>query len=61
MTDNGQDIDYSESKVSKKDLWYSSYGYIEANKYHARLTWNPYFNELIESINKLMSKTNKKN
>jgi hypothetical protein len=24
-------------------VWYSDWGLVEANKIHARLTWNPWF------------------
>lgn len=30
-------------------VWFSAWGYTESDKIHARLTWNPYYNEL-ESI-----------
>lgn len=47
--DNGQD-DIMIPKDRLK-LWYSAWGYKENEKYHARLTWNPYFSNLIEDIN----------
>lgn len=31
-------------------IWRSSWGYSEPGKYHGRLTWNPYFGALIDSI-----------
>lgn len=31
-------------------LWRSAWGHMEPGKYHARLTWNPYFADMIESI-----------
>lgn len=32
-------------------IWRSSWGYTEPGKYHGRLTWNPYFDALIDTIN----------
>ncbi|NIY76281.1 alpha/beta fold hydrolase [Thalassospira sp. HF15] len=31
-------------------IWRSSWGYTEPGKYHGRLTWNPYFDTLIDTI-----------
>ena len=31
-------------------LWFSAWGHRDAEKYHARLTWNPYFDELLDDI-----------
>ncbi|WP_417829337.1 alpha/beta hydrolase [Thalassospira sp.] len=31
-------------------IWRSSWGYTEPGKYHGRLTWNPYFDALIDTI-----------
>ncbi|BBI59890.1 hypothetical protein HSBAA_11960 [Vreelandella sulfidaeris] len=31
-------------------LWFGAWGQSEAEKYHARLTWNPYFLELLAHI-----------
>lgn len=53
MINNGQDLLYKDFKEKKEDIWYSAYGYKEENKYHARLTWNPYFAEMINSIIKI--------
>lgn len=32
------------------DVWFSAWGHYEKDKIHARLTWNPYFNELEQQI-----------
>ena len=31
-------------------IWRSNWGYTEPGKYHGRLTWNPYFDVLIDTI-----------
>ena len=31
-------------------IWRSSWGYTEPGKYHGRLTWNPYFDAMIDTI-----------
>ncbi|MEC4766460.1 alpha/beta fold hydrolase [Halomonas sp. CUBES01] len=31
-------------------LWFSAWGQQDPEKYHARLTWNPYFDELLDDI-----------
>ncbi|MFQ3786480.1 alpha/beta hydrolase [Halomonas sp. A29] len=33
-----------------ENLWFGAWGQIAAEKYHARLTWNPYFLELLDNI-----------
>ncbi|MGX9520652.1 alpha/beta hydrolase [Vibrio mediterranei] len=54
ICDNGQrDIDYANCQ-SGHQVWYSAYGYQEPNKIHARLTFNPYFQELMQSIDLVM-------
>ncbi|MEA2118995.1 alpha/beta hydrolase [Halovibrio sp. HP20-50] len=48
MLENGQD-----DLVPPDDpdtLWFSAWGQHDAEKYHARLTWNPYFLELLNNI-----------
>ncbi|GAM55516.1 lysophospholipase [Vibrio ishigakensis] len=32
------------------DVWWSAWGYEEEGKVHARLTWNPYYQELTQSL-----------
>lgn len=34
-------------------LWYSAYGYREQGKIHARLTWNPHFEQMIATFTTL--------
>ncbi|MDQ7734181.1 hypothetical protein QT231_15820 [Halomonas sp. SpR1] len=48
MFENGQD------DIPRPDdpetLWFGAWGQSAAGKYHARLTWNPYFVELLDNI-----------
>ena len=55
MIDNGQNLMYEDFKGKKEDIWYSAYGYNENNKYHERLTWNPYFKKMINNILRLIN------
>lgn len=48
MLENGQTS--APGIVSRDQLWFSAYGYNEPGKYHARLTWNPYFDELLSAM-----------
>lgn len=41
--------EYARCKKGE-EVWLSAWGYEEEGKIHARLTWNPYFNELGETI-----------
>ena len=46
--DNGQDgIPLPEDSEA---LWFGAWGQGAAERYHARLTWNPYFRDLLDSI-----------
>jgi esterase/lipase len=36
------------------DTWYAEYGYSEANRIYARLTWNPYFGQLSDDISRII-------
>lgn len=56
MGKNGSYILFNNGQQSiprphdRAQLWYSAWGYQEEGKYHARLTWNPYFSQLLTSI-----------
>lgn len=50
MLHNGQDKEYD----NKEPLWYSAWGHKEEGKYFARLTWNPYFKEVMEVITEII-------
>lgn len=54
ICNNGQESTEQQC-LTEDDLWYSSFGYVEENKTHARLTWNPYFNHLASEVNKLVN------
>ncbi|MEH6443543.1 MAG: alpha/beta hydrolase [Oceanospirillaceae bacterium] len=40
---------------SGKDTWYAEYGYSEAGRIYARLSWNPYFTQLSEQIDSTLN------
>ncbi|MEQ8285804.1 alpha/beta fold hydrolase [Thalassospira sp.] len=48
FVENGQEDIALPNDLST--IWRSGWGYSEPGKYHGRLTWNPYFDELIETI-----------
>ncbi|WP_315983897.1 serine aminopeptidase domain-containing protein [Aliamphritea spongicola] len=50
ICENGQTEAAEQACPNSNDLWYSNWGYQEANKVHARLTWNPYFDRLVSGI-----------
>lgn len=55
MLNNGQE---DKKFISRDKTWFSSWGVNAEGIYHARLTWNPYFNELQKDIESFMKKTN---
>lgn len=56
---NGQPEDASSSCAQGKDIWYSAWGYVEPGKTHARLTYNPYFEQSMAILDKVMSDQSK--
>ena len=52
---NGQDEEAEALCRSGSEVWYSAWGYREPGKLHARLTWNPYFDETMQAIFHLMA------
>lgn len=54
ICNNGGDPDAPDCLLAEP-LWYSSYGFKEDNKTHARLTWNPYFEHFAKQLNSLVS------
>lgn len=51
---NGQ-TEKDETKCNVgNDIWFSAYGYRESGKVHARMTWNPYFDESMLLLDKVM-------
>lgn len=53
MCNNGQG-DLEAECPTEENLWYSGWGYREEGKIHARLTWNPYFEDLKSEMSRLM-------
>lgn len=54
MCDNGQTLQAQEQCPIAETVWYSSWGYREEGKIHARLTWNPYFKDLMDRASSLV-------
>lgn len=50
MCMNSFDDNAIERCKKGEEVWFSAWGYEESGKIHARLTWNPYYAELEESI-----------
>ncbi|KFC51517.1 hypothetical protein DK37_13655 [Halomonas sp. SUBG004] len=51
MLENGQDG--LTPPDDPETLWFGAWGLNDAEKYHARLTWNPYFDELLDDIREI--------
>jgi len=51
MLENGQVT--ASVGLKRENVWFSAYGHVEPGKYHAHLTWNPYFSELMAAIGAL--------
>ncbi|MDA0150137.1 alpha/beta hydrolase [Vibrio sp. LaRot3] len=52
---NGQTASNETSCADGEQVWYSAWGYSEAGKIHARLTYNPYFEQSMAIMDKVMS------
>lgn len=52
---NGQGEEAEALCMKGEDVWYSSWGYQEAGKIHARLTYNPYFEQSMAALDNVMS------
>lgn len=52
ICENGQSEVLEQVCIDTEQLWYSNWGYTEPEKIHARLTWNPYFDEIISALHK---------
>lgn len=50
---NGQDEAARQRCEAGEDVWYSDWGYREPGKAHARLTFNPYFDEQLHLISQV--------
>ena len=51
---NGQTQEQEVACMKGDDVWFSAWGYREANKNHARLTYNPYFKESMALLDQVM-------
>ena len=54
MCNNGQTETAETQCPQVNNIWYSAWGYQDADKIHARLTWNPYFSETVEIIKEVI-------
>lgn len=45
---NSRDDQATTACLQGAEVWYSDWGYVEAGKVHARLTFNPYFEQLTQ-------------
>lgn len=55
MCNNGQTPENEEKCSTASNIWYSAWGYQEAGKNHARLTWNPYYPELEKTMKDMLN------
>jgi len=55
MCMNSFDEDAKNQCEAGEEVWFSAWGYQEKGKIHARLTWNPYYKELEQSIHQLVN------
>lgn len=55
ICENGQTENIELLCQNSEVVWYSSWGYQEPEKVHARLTWNPYFKEMINAMDLVTS------
>jgi len=53
ICENGQPESQLKQCLSNQPVWYSAYGLVEPGKYHARLTFNPYFDEMMSELSKV--------
>ncbi len=52
---NGQGEEAQQRCSNGANVWYSAWGYREEGKVHARLTYNPYFDQSMEILDRTMS------
>ncbi|CAM4312602.1 hypothetical protein VIAG107301_10235 [Vibrio agarivorans] len=57
ICNNGQGDDLEARCLAGEEVWYSAWGYTEPDKVHARLTYNPYFAESMQIMEKMMQVT----
>lgn len=51
---NSLNAEQTELCKQGNNVWFSAWGYQEKGKVHARLTWNPYFDDLENEIGRLV-------
>ncbi|MPW36717.1 carboxylesterase [Vibrio sp. B1Z05] len=54
LCNNGQGAELELQCLDGATVWYSSYGYVEEGKIHARLTYNPYFEQSLASMQQVL-------
>tara|TARA_Y100001960_G_scaffold333679_1_gene440193 strand:- start:621 stop:1838 length:1218 start_codon:yes stop_codon:yes gene_type:complete len=52
---NGQSEEQLNHCMNGDEVWYSSWGYVEPGKTHARLTYNPYFEQSMAIMDTVMA------
>jgi len=55
ICNNGQTKEQEASCEQGEDVWFSSYGWAEKSKTLARLTYNPYFEQSMEKLDRVMN------
>lgn len=60
ICDNGQGRNKEARCEAGETVWFGPWGYKESEKVHARLTYNPYFTDMIDNILGFVGKANVK-
>lgn len=47
---NSFDQDQTQRCIEGAPVWYAAWGYEEQGKLHARLTWNPYYEDMLDKV-----------
>lgn len=55
ICDNGFSSSDAERCFNGEETWYSAWGYTEGEKLYARLTWNPYYDEMLNKMLEVMT------
>jgi len=50
VCNNDQSAEHEAACQRGEPMWYSGWGYREPGRAHARLTWNPYFEPMLELL-----------
>ena len=61
ICDNGQGSEREAQCAAGEPVWFGPWGYNEDDKVHARLTYNPYFRDMIRQILAFTNKSNPNN